>query len=123
MLFKVDENLHPDVAEALRQYGHDAMTVFEQGMRGHADDEIANVCREESRTLVTLDLDFADIRQYPPQDYPGIIVFRMSGQDRAAMLHYVNQFVSLLATTPLAGHLWIVDENRIRCRGAGAQPP
>lgn len=120
MLFKVDENLHPDVAEALRQQGHDALTVFDQGLRGHSDEGVADVCQNEARALVTLDLDFADVRYYPPQDYPGIIVFRMTDQHCAAMLQFVNRFLPLLATTPLVGHLWIVEENRIRIRGTSA---
>jgi predicted nuclease of predicted toxin-antitoxin system len=43
MRFKVDENLHPEVAARLCAEGHDAMTVFEEGLRGHPDDEIAVV--------------------------------------------------------------------------------
>ncbi len=27
MPFKIDENLHPDVATFLREHGHDAMTI------------------------------------------------------------------------------------------------
>ncbi len=32
MRFKVDENLPIDVAVVLRQWAHDAVTVFEQGL-------------------------------------------------------------------------------------------
>jgi hypothetical protein len=32
MRFKVDENLHSDFADLLRQHGHDALTVYEQVM-------------------------------------------------------------------------------------------
>jgi len=76
MQFKIDENLHSDAADLLRQHGHDALTVFDQGLRGHADGDIASVCQQESRTIVPLDLDFSDIRVYPPGDYEGIIVLR-----------------------------------------------
>ena len=47
MQFKTDENLHPDTAELLRQNGHDALTVYDQGLRGHDDDEVADVCRRD----------------------------------------------------------------------------
>jgi hypothetical protein len=40
-----------------------------KGCVGHSDAEIAQVCQREARVLVTMDLDFADIRAYPPQDY------------------------------------------------------
>jgi len=68
MRFKIDENLHEDIAEALRTHGHDAQTVFDQGLRGHADPEIAEVARREWRAVVTLDLDFGNIREYPPEE-------------------------------------------------------
>ena len=45
MRFKTDENLHEEVAQLLRQAGHDAVTVWNQGMQGHADAELAAVCR------------------------------------------------------------------------------
>ena len=62
MQFKIDENLHSDAADLLRQRGHDAPTVFAQGLRGQPDSDIASVCQQEARTIVALDLDFSDIR-------------------------------------------------------------
>jgi predicted nuclease of predicted toxin-antitoxin system len=54
--------LHSDAAELLRSAGHDAMTVAQQRLKGRADEEIASVCLQERRVIVTLDLDFADVR-------------------------------------------------------------
>ena len=67
MRFKVDENLHPDVAEFLRQHGHDALTVYDQGLQGHTDQDIAQVCRNELRALVTVDLDTRRARPLPEE--------------------------------------------------------
>ncbi len=47
MRFKIDENLHEEVAELLRSNGHDAVTVFDQEMRGHSDPELAHVCKSD----------------------------------------------------------------------------
>lgn len=63
--FKVDENLPEDVAVALREAGHDATTVSGQGLPGAEDARLAEVVRREGRILITLDIDFADIRTYP----------------------------------------------------------
>jgi DNA-binding PucR family transcriptional regulator len=59
MKLKVDENLPIEVAEALRQAEHDALTVQEQRLTGRPDAELADVCRAEGRMLVTLDTDFS----------------------------------------------------------------
>ena len=61
MLFKIDENLHEEVAELLRQNGHDAVSVYDQHMRGHTDEDVAAVCRREGRVIVTQDLDFSTL--------------------------------------------------------------
>ena len=51
------------ITNLLRQAGHDAITVFDQDLQGHSDTEIASVCRAEKRVIVTIDLDFSDIRR------------------------------------------------------------
>ena len=116
-MFKIDENLHPDVASFMRQHGHDVVTVWDQGLRGTPDTNLAEVCRREGRALITLDLDFADIRAYPPEEYHGLIVLRVSSQDRRHVLEVLNRIMPLFEEEPPAKHLWIVDEQSVRIRG------
>jgi predicted nuclease of predicted toxin-antitoxin system len=115
--FKVDENLPVEVAEVLRQAGHDTVTVLEQRYGGSADARLVALCQQEGRALVTLDLDFADIRAYPPASYPGLIVLRLGRQDKPYVLSVLARLVQVFRTEPLEGYLWIVEENRIRVRG------
>jgi predicted nuclease of predicted toxin-antitoxin system len=86
MKFKTDENLPTEAADLLRSAGHDAVTVGEQRLGGAVDSTVGSVCQREGRVLVTLDLDFADIRTYPPSHYPGFVVLRLSRQDKAGVL-------------------------------------
>lgn len=118
MRFKIDENLPVEVAELLRQHAYDALTVTEQQLNGQPDARIAEICHAEGRALVTLDLDFADIRYYPPDAAAGIIVLRPATQSIASILRLLQRLLPLLAEQPLAGTLWIVDERRVRIRGA-----
>lgn len=116
MRFKTDENLPVEAAAVFRKAGHEAETIHDEQLSGRPDDQLAEVCRRENRILVTLDLDFADIRTYPPHEYPGLIVLRPRLQAKRRVLDLL-QFVSrLLDLEPLAGHLWIVDESRVRIR-------
>jgi len=69
--FKIDENLPTEVAALLADAGYDAMTVPEQHLGGHPDPDIVTICQNEGRAIVTLDLDFADIRLYPPKHCAG----------------------------------------------------
>jgi len=117
MEFKVDENLPVEVADLLRQVGYDAVTVFEQHLGGSPDSDIASVCQEERRVLITLDTDFADIRAYPPAQFPGLIVLRLHRQDKPHVLEVVERLILLLSSEPLEHLLWIVEETRLRIRG------
>ena len=69
-----------------RRAGHDALTVVDQSMGGATDGRIVTVCRDEARILVTLDMDFADIRAYAPADYRGLVVLRPWSHERQHVL-------------------------------------
>jgi len=116
--FKFDENLPSDLGALLRADGQDAHSVHDEDLRGADDSSIAKVCQAEQRILITLDLDFADITTYPPQDYHGIIVLRLVRQDRDTVLAMIPRILALLRTETIAQRLWIVDETRTRIRGA-----
>ena len=124
MRFKADENLPVEVVDLLRQHGHDAMSVGDQQLSGHPDVDVAQVCRAERRALVTLDLDFSNIRAYPPEDHAGIVVLRPAFQTIDSILRLTGLALSKVDTEPLVGRLWIVTENQIRIRGTdtGASP-
>ncbi len=115
-MFKLDENLPGALAGLFTEAGHDAVTVNEQEMTGANDPRIASACLSEGRALITLDMDFADIRNYPPQDYPGLVVFRLSRHGPGRVLAVAARLLLELSETSLQGQLWIVEDERIRIR-------
>jgi predicted nuclease of predicted toxin-antitoxin system len=117
MKFKIDENLPAEIKIILRGAGHDALDLGDQAMLGAKDKVIANICRAEQRAIVTLDTDFADIRTYPPDEYSGIIVLRLSRQDKPYVMQIIQQTLEKFAVEPLIGKLWIVEDRQIRIRG------
>jgi predicted nuclease of predicted toxin-antitoxin system len=117
MKFKVDENLPDRVAALLREEGHEAETVPGEGLVGAEDDVVAERVRSEERVLLTLDLDFADIRTYPPADYHGIIVLRPGRQDIVSIMLLTRQVLAMLIDEELKERLWIVEQDRVRIAG------
>lgn len=113
-LFKLDENLPYEVADLLRREGHDAATVLDQALGGRPDPDVAAACKRERRALVTLDVDFANVRVYPPESQPGIIVLRLDVQNNATIVAAVRRILPLLASDDVAGALWIVEHDRVR---------
>jgi predicted nuclease of predicted toxin-antitoxin system len=116
MRFKIDENLPAESAAVLCDAGHDALTIHDQRMVGEADARVASVCQSEQRALVTLDLDFADIRAYPPAEHHGIVVLRPHTQAKSAVLQLLTRVIPLVSTQPLEGNLWILQDNGLRIR-------
>ena len=92
------------------------VTVAEQGLAGAEDHDIASVCLDEGRILLTLDLDFADVRAYPPHRYPGLIVLRISSQTPRRQMEVVSRILPSLSDRSLQGQLWVVEDSRIRVR-------
>ena len=117
MRFKVDENLPTEIAGLLTQRGHDAQTVHDEGIAGARDESLHAICKREARVLVTLDIDFSDIRYYPPEQLPGTIVLRVGNQSKKHVLQVFSSILSLIEHEILSRHLWIVEEGRVRIRG------
>ena len=119
MRFKVDENLPQEVAELLRAADFECHTVREEGLQGASDSKIATVVSAELRVLVTLDLDFGNIRAYPPEQHRGIIILRPSSQDKQTVLTMVRRLIHFLTSRPGPDQeLWIVEPDRIRIRSS-----
>jgi predicted nuclease of predicted toxin-antitoxin system len=118
MLFKLDENLPRAAARLLREYGHDAVSALDQQMGGRPDEELSEAVKLENRAFITLDLDFSDIRMYPPKSFSGIVVLRPARQDVQSLVSLLRNLQPLFERERLAGRLWIVDEQRVRIRGS-----
>ena len=120
MRFLVDANMPRSTLTLLASLGHHGEHARDIGL-GHApDSEIAAHARTHDAVIVTRDVDFADIRNYPPHEFKGIIVLRMP--DDAVAQTIVNLLERFLKQTELAvqlpGHLVILEPDRVRFRPA-----
>ena len=91
-------------------------SVIEERLVGAEDSAIYQAAQGEGRVLVTLDLDFSDIRTYIPSDSQGIIVLRPDSQDKESLLEIVGRVIPLLASEKIESRLWIVGGGRVRIR-------
>lgn len=117
MRFKLDENANPRWRVPLEDAGHDVSTVADERLQGAKDSLIAEICRAEGRCLITADLGFAQVLEYPPDQHPGIIVLRHPKPTLAGMSLLIRQVVVMLDTHSPSGRLWIVEPGRIRIHG------
>ncbi len=98
--------------------GHDAVHVADKGIASAADDKIAAFALSGGWVLLTRDLDFSDIRTYPPQNTPGIVVLRVPDTAVAAEIaQVVDSFLAQKALVEaMPGRLAILEPDRVRFR-------
>src|SRR5262245_43254774 len=105
-------------AERLRAIGHFAIDVRDLGFGAASDDIIASYARENGLAILTRDFDYADIRNYPPQQYSGILVVSLPNESTApVILETVERAIGEVARMPsVSGALVIVEPSRLRIR-------
>jgi predicted nuclease of predicted toxin-antitoxin system len=112
---KTDENLGQQAAVLLRNAGHDVATVPEQELCRTPDRALIEICRQEARCLVTMDLDFNNPLLFNPVDYPGVAVLRLPARPTPQdLLDVLHTLVGALSQRQITGRLWIVQRGRIR---------
>jgi predicted nuclease of predicted toxin-antitoxin system len=84
-------------------------------LQGSPDQSIYDHCCREQRCLVTLDVDFADVTRFPPNQTAGIAVIRVPKNPSLPLLEsLIRQFLYALNTASVNKQLWIVEVGRIR---------
>jgi predicted nuclease of predicted toxin-antitoxin system len=114
--FKLDENLPRSARDRLTARNWDVHDVYEEQLQGALDGLIQERCESDERILITLDVDFADIRRYDPARSPGVIVLRPRDQSIVAVLDCLDAAIRALRVEPIAHSLWIVEPERLRVR-------
>ncbi len=118
MRFLIDANLPRSLAGRIEQLGHNATDVRSVGLGNAADESIAALAKREGLILLTRDFDFADVRNYPPALYAGIVVVNFPSDISAAvittMIEAALADLDLLNKVP--GRLAIIEPGRIRLR-------
>jgi predicted nuclease of predicted toxin-antitoxin system len=118
--FLVDEDLPRSLATTLQAGGTSAEDVRDVGLRGATDDDVLAHAVVHGLTLVTGDLDFANLLRFPLGTHRGIVVARLPHQWAATRrTQIIADAVRDLPDDVLLGCLIIVEPGRIRLRRPG----
>lgn len=82
--FVIDEDLPKSTTKLLREMGFKVLDVRECSLRGKSDKEIFNFAQKESAVLLTGDLGFGNILNFPSGTHSGI-----------AIVHFPNEISSI----------------------------
>jgi predicted nuclease of predicted toxin-antitoxin system len=115
--FLVDEDLPRSLARALSEAGMGAVHVIDAGFRGKPDSEVLSMAKDAERTLVTADLDFSNLLQFPLGSHSGIVVARFPSEMPVEPLNEaIVAALDDLEPSDLAGSLVIIEPGRVRIR-------
>ena len=107
--FLTDENIFPKVVEFLRSYNFDVKDIREKPLAGSSDEEIIRLAKNEQRTLLTFDKHFANILQYPPESYFGIIRIRIHPPILNLIINSLQRFFTEFDLSKVKGKLIILE--------------
>jgi predicted nuclease of predicted toxin-antitoxin system len=90
LLFLIDAQLPPSLAEALRQAGYQAVHVIDLGLLAATDQQIWDEAISRSAVLVTKDRDFP-IRRAASNDGPTVLWVRVGNMSNRKLIELALQ--------------------------------
>jgi len=116
MHFLLDADMPKRCNDVVRRAGHEATDVRDIGLGTAADTEIASYAARHQLCILTCDFDLADIRDFPPRDYAGIVVLTLPVHATEDVIcEILANFLSHMPSS-LQGCLVVVDKKYFRVR-------
>lgn len=100
----------------LDEWGYAATVSSRHIAADAADVDVIALAQGLDAVLLTVDLDFASVLDYPPAKYGGIVVLRYKPQDELHVDQTLQRALSDLYREPFLGILVIVGPGRYRIR-------
>jgi predicted nuclease of predicted toxin-antitoxin system len=113
---KGDEDLPKAIAVVIRNAGHDASTVVEQGLGGSPDAVLWKTIQAEAKFLVTADKGFANIREHPPGTHAGVLLLRPEQDGIRPLVELMQRLLRTQSLDDLREAVTVVTPRSIRIR-------
>jgi predicted nuclease of predicted toxin-antitoxin system len=86
------------------------------GLSGKPDEEILAYAVMHERVLITIDMDFSNIRYYTPKSHKGIIVAKIRPRNVSEVHRVLEYLLNNTEPDRLSTSLVIVDQSKYRIR-------
>ena len=116
MRFLADMGVDIRVVKWLREKGHDANHLRDEGLHRMPNGEIFDKAISENRVILTFDLDFAEIVALSKGKKASVVLFRLHNTRTS---HLINRLDTVLSESEEAldkGAVIVVEESRHRVR-------
>ena len=116
MRFLADMGVSSGVVEWLRNHGHDAKHLREEGLHRMPNGEIFAKAIHENRIIITFDLDFGEIVALAKGKSASVILFRLHNTRTSHLLDRLSAVLKDSARALEEGAVVVVEESRHRVR-------
>jgi predicted nuclease of predicted toxin-antitoxin system len=114
--FLVDMPLSPMLAAWLRDQGHDAVHAIELGLDQESDLGILGYAKDDSRTVITADLDYPRLLALGRMTGPSLVLFRDGNWSEADVIARLAHVLNILEESEINSSITVIDRERIRRR-------
>jgi predicted nuclease of predicted toxin-antitoxin system len=118
MSILVDQCVPRKFVRILKAWGYLVVTVTEHIPANSADTDVIQLAQQLDAVLLSIDLDFANVIDYPPDQYAGIVVLRYAIPDEEYLINSLQKMLDELYREQLRQTLVIVEPKRYRVRRA-----
>jgi predicted nuclease of predicted toxin-antitoxin system len=114
MKFLANMGISPITVQFLRDTGHEALHLHEQGLDRLSDAQILEKARREGWIVLTSDLDFGDLLAASGDSLPSVLIFRLQDMRPANVNEHLRQILAHHSTDMTQGVIISVTERRFR---------
>ena len=116
MRFLAGMGISPRTVRFLRERGHEATHLSEQGLERLSDADVLAMAREQGFVLLTHDLDFGELVAESGARLPSVITFRLRSMRPENVNRHLQAILEQHGEKLLVGVMVTVTEGRIRVR-------
>lgn len=110
----LDQMFKVNVAQTLRNQGHDVLRASETGQARADDQQILQKAINENRILITLDEHFGDWVLLPLSSHPGVIRIKVNPTTTEKVVKLLMSFLNQHSPDQFKNHLVILSEKRAK---------
>jgi predicted nuclease of predicted toxin-antitoxin system len=116
MQFLADMGISLRTVEWLREKGYNFVHLRDEGLQRLPDPEILEKARLESRILLTIDLDFAQLLAISRSSLPSVILFRLGNDNYNQINDCLNILLESYTEDLQSGSMISVNSKSFRVR-------
>jgi predicted nuclease of predicted toxin-antitoxin system len=114
--FLADMGVSQGTVRYLRSRGYDVSHLRDENLHRLPDEEIVRKAEREGRVILTFDLDFGAIMVLLSDQFPSIVIFRLSNARPDNVNKHIDRILAGATEALESGAIFSVEDDRYRIR-------